>query len=58
MGLIRKTLSVSTLGIIKFRSNRESNARSNRKLAKAAELEARAAMLDAETRAKQARQND
>ena len=53
MGMIRKTLSIGTLGLVSFRSKKEKLARSQATTAQVAaerDLE-RAARLDAETRA-------
>ena len=53
MGMIRKTLSIGTLGLVNFRSKKEKLARSEATTAAVAadrDLE-RAARLDAETRA-------
>lgn len=47
MGLIRKTMSISTLGIIDLRSDKERIARSTRKTKKAVVQQTKAAKRDA-----------
>lgn len=48
MGVTGKIMSVSTGGLIKFRSNRESNAKANREQAEAARITAEAAARSAD----------
>ncbi|MGO1950854.1 MAG: hypothetical protein ACTH1D_14555 [Mycobacteriaceae bacterium] len=43
MGIIRKTMSVSTLGMVSYRSNSEKSARANKKSAKYAKQSRNAA---------------